>query len=243
MLRRHHGAVQRFRFQPLRRGPAERPGAAAIGRPVHFSVVLAETFGPIACRAAFLDYGGGGGRLAALMRARGFAYDVYDPYFQEGPPPTACLYDVVTAFEVMEHARWPVPTAADALACCATPGGMLLFSTLLQPRDVSPAWWYIAPRNGHVAIHTVRSLRALATRCDATLISLGDELHVMTRGPSPALARVIARHLAAIRYHAARRGPGELFTTLRALQGFGVPMRRTPVRTVAQAVRAGITAG
>ena len=41
----------------------------------------------------------------------------------------------------MEHARTPIAMAADALARCAHPGGVLLFSTLVQPRDVTPAWW------------------------------------------------------------------------------------------------------
>ncbi len=207
-------------------------------RPAHFAAFLTASFAPFANGTSFLDYGGGEGRLAALMRARGFAYDVYDPYFHAGTSAPSRRYDVVSAFEVIEHARSPIETARDALGRCAMPGGLLLFSTLAQPRDVTADWWYIAPRNGHVSIHTVRSLRAVAHRCDATLVSLGKDLHIMARAPSPVLDRLIARHLSAIRYHAARRGPRELLTTVRTLHGFGVPLHRTPIRHVAQAVRA-----
>lgn len=128
-----------------------------------------------------LDYGGGNGRLAALLRARGVAASSWDVMVDPGRPETAA-YDVVTAFEVFEHTPTPVATCADALGCLR-PDGALLFTTLtadkLPPRAAH--FWYIAPRNGHVTIHTRASLSRLFARFGWQVHHYNDLLHVAFR--------------------------------------------------------------
>jgi SAM-dependent methyltransferase len=128
-----------------------------------------------------LDYGGGNGLLAGLLRARGIAASSWDAMIDRVRPEPAA-YDVVTSFEVFEHTPDPVATCAEALACLR-PQGVLLFTTLtvdkLPPRAAQ--FWYIAPRNGHVTIHTRQSLARLFARFGYQLHHFSDVLHVAMR--------------------------------------------------------------
>ncbi len=109
-----------------------------------------------------LDYGGGNGMLAAILRESGIAAESWDPLEDRTQPPERGVFDLVTAFEVFEHTPTPVETCAEALSFLR-PEGAMIFSTLcldtLAARDA--ACWYIAPRNGHVTLHTRRSLETL----------------------------------------------------------------------------------
>lgn len=125
-----------------------------------FADLLSGRLAPLRDSLTAIDFGGGQGRLAALMRARGFRYDSFDPYVDCTARPHGS-YDLVTAFEVVEHSRSPLATFHDALAVLR-PGGVLLFSTQLVPRSADTGWWYIGPRNGHVSVHTDRSLAVCA---------------------------------------------------------------------------------
>ncbi len=135
-----------------------------------------------------LDYGGGNGLLAGLLRARGIAASSWDAMIDTGRPEPAA-FDVVTSFEVFEHTTNPVATCAQALSCLR-PQGVLLFTTLtvdtLPPR--SAQFWYIAPRNGHVTIHTRASLARLFARFGYNLHHFSDVLHVALREVPPWLA-------------------------------------------------------
>ena len=153
----------------------------AIKRPTFFAGILASLLAPAAAWIDVLDFGGGGGTLADMMRARGFArFASYDPYFGDSALPPR-RYDLVTAFEVVEHSRDPVDTFREITALRKSDGAVL-FSTLLQPKAAGPDWWYIAPRNGHVSIHTSRS----SPRCGAASRA---SLPAAERGHASALHR------------------------------------------------------
>jgi 2-polyprenyl-6-hydroxyphenyl methylase/3-demethylubiquinone-9 3-methyltransferase len=130
-----------------------------------------------------LDYGGGDGTLAALLRANGCDAHSWDPVADHGaeaPPPGS--FPLVTAFEVFEHTPTPTETAAQALAMLQ-PGGRLLFSTLLLdnlPRQATDHW-YIAPRNGHISLHTTHSLGQLFARLGWKIRSFNANLHIAER--------------------------------------------------------------
>jgi hypothetical protein len=51
-------------------------------------------------------------------------------------------------------------------------------------------WWFIAPRNGHVSIHTPQSLRRIASERQLRLVSDPAKIwHLMLGSEVPAFAR------------------------------------------------------
>ena len=83
-----------------------------------------------------LDYGGGNGRLAELLRAAGFSrVDTYDPFVPRYSAKPTGRYDCVVCFEVLEHSTLPARTLADMIDLL-TGSGFILLSTLLQPDDI-----------------------------------------------------------------------------------------------------------
>jgi 2-polyprenyl-6-hydroxyphenyl methylase/3-demethylubiquinone-9 3-methyltransferase len=128
-----------------------------------------------------LDYGGGNGTLANLLRSQGVDAASWDAN-TDSVRPSQAAFDVVTSFEVFEHTTDPVTTCAEALSCLK-PGGVLFFSTLtvdtLPPRAVH--FWYIAPRNGHITIHTTTSLTRLFERFGYRLHHHNNLLHLAFR--------------------------------------------------------------
>lgn len=131
-------------------------------RPKGNAETVLRLLGPAGRAMTVVDYGGGNGRMAAELRAAGVRAFTVDPHVPH-PPPEVERAHLVTAFEVFEHAVRPGRTLDEALARMR-PDGALLFSTLLQPADFALrglGWWYVAPRNGHVTIHSRRSLAVL----------------------------------------------------------------------------------
>lgn len=147
-------------------------------RPRNNADLLTLAFEPERARLGMLDYGGGEGLMARVLRERGFDAHSFDPFHDHDPRPQR-RFDLVTAFEVIEHSPDPHATFADVRALTADDGAFL-FTTLLQPADmgsVGLGWWYAAPRNGHVSLHTRESLRLAASRVGWTLESFDDILH------------------------------------------------------------------
>ncbi len=109
-----------------------------------------------------LDYGGGNGETARLLKGRRFDASSWDPFGGEGDLPLKGSFDFVSAFEVFEHTVDPAHTAAESLGML-NDNGVLVFSTLTT--DHIPArsmdHWYIAPRNGHISLYTKRALAHL----------------------------------------------------------------------------------
>lgn len=192
----------------------------ADSRPRLFAGLLAGRLAPLRGSLVVLDYGGGQGLLAALMRAQGFHYDSFDPYFDGTARPHGS-YDLVTAFEVMEHSRTPLATFHDALAALR-PGGTLLFSTQLVPRGADAGWWYLGPRNGHVSLHSDRSLAVCARACGMDSLSLDSGLHLFLPRAPDAAAHVLANgRLEGALYAASLRGAWAFLHTARLALRFG----------------------
>jgi 2-polyprenyl-6-hydroxyphenyl methylase/3-demethylubiquinone-9 3-methyltransferase len=135
-----------------------------------------------------LDYGSGGGVFANEMRTVGFR-DVcsYDPF--SSPKLPTGQFDVVTSFEVLEHSADPVSTLK-SISSLLTPEGLAVIQTGIQPDDIDVIrgrWWYIAPRNGHISIFTLRALSAAAKRA---------ALHLKTAVDSNTHDAILCRSLA-----------------------------------------------
>ena len=152
-------------------------------RPRANAALLARLFpGPRLARV--LDYGGGDGLLADLLRAAGFPHaETYDPLVPRHAARPAGRFDLVVSFEAVEHSTDPAATFAEIAGLLADPG-LVLFSTLVQPADIDErglGWWYAAPRNGHVSLYSRESLGVLARRLGLSFGSLDDVRHVLYR--------------------------------------------------------------
>jgi SAM-dependent methyltransferase len=153
-------------------------------RPRNNADLLCQLF-PQAPQARHLDYGGGNGLLANLLRERGWDSNSYDPLIErDKAQESRGQFDFITAFEVFEH----VPDVAALIRDIdqlRAPTGILLFSTVLSDGEVQPnkslRWWYAAPRNGHISLFSRKSLAVLASRLSLNFVSFSNNSHAFFR--------------------------------------------------------------
>jgi SAM-dependent methyltransferase len=129
-----------------------------------------------------LDYGSGGGQMAALVNTQGLSADSYDPYFLNNTRPTE-TFDIVTCYEVMEHSPTPRATVQDMISFLKE-DGIVLFSTFVMTPQIARlglSWWYIGPRNGHVSIYTKDALARLFDPHGFTVRSFDENQHLAYR--------------------------------------------------------------
>ncbi|NJS36199.1 MAG: class I SAM-dependent methyltransferase [Brachymonas sp.] len=132
-----------------------------------------------------LDFGAGSGLLAQQLTAHGIEAISYDPYGMASALDLTHLpahsYDVVCAFEVLEHSTEPLATLAQ-IRYQLKPGGVAIISTLLHPEDINAQrcnWWYCAPRNGHTTLFSAAALtHALKISGASSARSLNAGLHL-----------------------------------------------------------------
>lgn len=130
------------------------------------------------------DYGGGDGQLAELLREKGVNAVSWDPFHLSANIPTE-KFELVTSFEVFEHTPTPIETLYEISDFLKEKEGAVLFSTLVSDSYTRQGTsnWYIAPRNGHITIHTKKSLSILFSKIGMEVINFSDSLHI---GVNPA---------------------------------------------------------
>ncbi|NTW58826.1 MAG: class I SAM-dependent methyltransferase [Nitrospirae bacterium] len=136
--------------------------------------------------AKFIDYGGGTGLFVRMMRDYGFDFYWYDAHCQnvfargfEADPQPGTGYELVTAFEVMEHLADPLPEIERMLKLTRN----VLFTTTLRPRKAPnlDQWWYYELDHGqHVSFFTFKALAVLAEKLQLKVYSDGWYLHLLT---------------------------------------------------------------
>jgi len=131
---------------------------------------------------SLVDYGGGEGMMAALLRDAGFDALSFDPFYGDSGAPVGPS-PVVTAFEVVEHVPDQRALFHTLMELCA-PSGIIIFSTLLKAPELKGDWWYASPRNGHVSFHSAQSLQLLTAELGLACRSLSTEMHVAARDAS-----------------------------------------------------------
>lgn len=160
-------------------------------RPGQNAAWFSRAFAAVAGRLDILDYGGGNGRFAEVLRAAGFRCETFDPLVVAFARRPERRFDMVTSFETLEHLPDPLAGAAE-IAGLLAPGGVAFVSTLAQPADfdrLGLSWWYVGPRNGHVTLFSRQALTVLWARVGLNVASLGDNLHLIFRGQPPDFVR------------------------------------------------------
>ncbi len=156
------------------------------GRPQQNRGDLNTMFGPHKGLFSHLDFGGGDGHLSRLLREDGWDSSSWDPFFDPGSSLDGRKFDLITAFEVFEHA--PDPHAMmRQLTSAAHEGTFIYFSTFVHDKAVRLNerinWWYVGPRNGHVGVFSRHSLGLLGDRFGYRHGSFTDYQHCYCREP------------------------------------------------------------
>ncbi len=141
-----------------------------------------------------LDYGSGAGVFASEMTAFGYSdITCYDPISHPEKP--TGRFELITCFEVIEHSPRPLETMRDMVSMLSDDGAILIGQTT-QPANIDQlrgAWWYIAPRNGHVSTYSKLTFSELARRVNLSFRPSEGLYSFARRAPNPIIERVLAR--------------------------------------------------
>ena len=132
-----------------------------------------------------LDYGGGNGLLSRLLKDKGCNSQNYDPFYDHLQSLNQKdRFELITAFEVFEHVP-NITEIINRLRDLLSENGIILFSTLLSDGEISKdkglAWWYAAPRNGHISLFSKKSLLKLGSLLGLKLFSLSHNFHFFAK--------------------------------------------------------------
>jgi SAM-dependent methyltransferase len=135
-------------------------------RPTQNAGTLRALFNGLIESRRHLDYGGGNGRLAEILRGAGWNSLSYDPFVDRDMDVRSLgKFELITAFEVFEHVP-DVPSLLADFTTLLAPEGLILFTTLISDGMIGAGqpltWWYAAPRNGHISLFSRQSLDVLA---------------------------------------------------------------------------------
>ncbi len=149
-------------------------------RPRNNAGALTKAF-PQSPGVRHLDYGGGDGLLARLLRERGWDSSSYDPLLERNQDPESPgRFEFITAFEVFEHVPDLNALMRD-LQRLRAPNGIVLFSTQITDGQLRArqriGWWYASPRNGHISLFSRKSLVVLAQHLSLNFASFSSGLH------------------------------------------------------------------
>ena len=155
-------------------------------RPKGNAEALNSIFGHYRNDIKHLDYGGGNGVLSGCLESFGWSSTSYDPF----PANDAKLnglgtFNLISAFEVFEHVPDPHVMMETIEKLLSGPDAVVFFSTLLSDGHINDGerlnWWYVAPRNGHIGLHSSQSLAVLGERYGMKLHSLNSGTHIFYR--------------------------------------------------------------
>ena len=153
-------------------------------RPLHFAKLVDDLFGAHKQDIRHLDYGGGSGLLSRTLSEGGWTSRSYERFLDQDVLSGDEKFDLITAFEVFEHAPHPHRMMEEILSV-AHERTLILYTTYVSDEDIKEGdnldWWYVAPVNGHVSIYTKASLEALARRYGLGFGSFNSQLHCFVR--------------------------------------------------------------
>ncbi len=141
-----------------------------------------------------IDHAGGFGILVRLLRDAGVDARWRDRYCENalarGFEADAGSFDLLTAFEVLEHLVHPVQEIEELL----TVAPIVLVSTELIPTLETPSsdWWYLGPEHGqHIGFFRLTTLKLIAAKLGCAFASDGHSVHLFSRKKIPFLWRYL----------------------------------------------------
>lgn len=150
-------------------------------RPIGCAAQISDLFAANKASLNVLDYGGGNGLMSRELVRSGFASAcTYDPFAEAYAVLPTTQFNLVTCFETLEHVPDPLTTIGQ-ICSLVKPGGMVVFSTLLQPEVFDLNWWYLAPRNGHISLFTQVALSSAWAKHGFQIKSWNSNLHAAFR--------------------------------------------------------------
>ena len=132
---------------------------------------------------SILDYGAGTAVFGNELNKLGYNVDSWDPLWNKDPEfPKEKKFDVITAFEVLEHSPTPLETAKEIVSFSKPGEGQIVIHTLASDiiRNEGVNYWYIAPRNGHVCMHSNLSIDILFENLGMTVAHLAPNTHILS---------------------------------------------------------------
>ncbi len=137
-----------------------------------------------------IDHAGGYGILVRLLRDAGVDASWRDKYCENllarGFEAAETPFDLLTAFEVLEHLVDPVGELENML----TVAPVLLVTTDLIPTQQTPSssWWYLGSEHGqHIGFFRMSTLQSIALRLRCCVASDGRSVHIFSRTKVPRL--------------------------------------------------------
>lgn len=146
---------------------------------------LITMFGEHGRRLRHLDYGGGAGVLSRLLNEAGWQSTCYDPFANSGVALAGLgQFDLITSYEVIEHVP-DMDGLMQTLSALLAADGIVLFNTLVNDDWIIPGkrltWWYASPRNGHISLHSRKSLALMGAKQNFKFVSFTEGNHMYYR--------------------------------------------------------------
>ncbi|MGB3311346.1 MAG: class I SAM-dependent methyltransferase [Nodosilinea sp.] len=133
-----------------------------------------------------LDFGSGPGpTLSVMLEETGHTVALYDQFYAHNAAVFDQAYDFITATEVIEHLRQP-RQELDRLWRCLRPCGVLGLMTKLSRDDAAFARWHYKSDRTHICFFSRQTFEWLATRWQADLTILGQDVILLGKRSQPA---------------------------------------------------------
>lgn len=161
----------------------------ALTRPSTNADLINKIFAVDRDKIRHLDYGGGNGMLSNKLVAHGWNSISYDPFPDVGQSfSNLGCFNLITAFEVFEHVPNPL-SLMDNLSQLVEKEGLIFFSTLINDNNIKLEkrldWWYASPRNGHISLYSLKSLKKLGEKFGFRFASMGVGYHLYFKSFPP----------------------------------------------------------
>lgn len=133
----------------------------------------------------YIDYAGGYGIFTRLMRDKGIDFFWKDPYSENlvargFEASENCSYELLTAFEVLEHMENPLTGISQMLGYS---DNILLSTYLVKSENVfDESWWYYGLEHGqHISFYTKKTLEYICKIYNLHLYTNNINMHLMSK--------------------------------------------------------------